>query len=61
MKKLLKKVENLMVAASFAESGEHETAREILKEEKGKDLEREERISPTKKVRRELRVPGIDR
>ena len=33
MKKLIRKIEKLMVAATFAEAGEHETAREIMKEE----------------------------
>ncbi len=37
MKKLIKKVETLMAAAAFAEAGEHETAREIMKEEKRSD------------------------
>jgi hypothetical protein len=33
MKTLLKKVETLMAAAAFAEEGEFETARQIMKEE----------------------------
>jgi hypothetical protein len=33
MKNLLKKVETLMAAAAFAEEGEFETARQIMKEE----------------------------
>ena len=37
MKRLLKKVETLMAAATFAEAGDHETAREIMKEEKRSD------------------------
>ena len=37
MKKLIRKVETLMAAATFAEAGEHETAREIMKEEKRSD------------------------
>ena len=34
MKKLLKKIEKIMVAIAFAEANEHKTALEILKEEK---------------------------
>jgi hypothetical protein len=52
MKKLLKKVENLMVAATFAEAGEHETAEEILKEEKR--LEKRDATRPTQRPR----LPG---
>lgn len=33
MKSLLKKVETMMAAAAFAEEGEFETARQIMKEE----------------------------
>ena len=34
MKSLLKKFETAMVAASFAEEGEFETARQIMKEDR---------------------------
>jgi len=34
MKKLMKKIEDAMSAVAFAEAGEHETAREILKGQK---------------------------
>ncbi|RJQ51360.1 MAG: hypothetical protein C4526_10265 [Nitrospiraceae bacterium] len=34
MKKFLKKLETVYAAAAFAEAGEFETAREMLKEEK---------------------------
>jgi|GEM_PF-1177557 len=33
LKKLSKRFETLMTAAAFAEAGEHDTARELLKEE----------------------------
>jgi hypothetical protein len=34
MKKLLRKFETMMTAAAFAEAGEHETARQIMNEDK---------------------------
>ena len=36
MKKLFKKFETMMVAATFAEAGEFETARQIMKEDERK-------------------------
>jgi len=33
MKRLTKKLEKFMMAITFAEAGEHDTAREIMKEE----------------------------
>jgi len=54
MKKLIKKLETLMTAAAFAESGEHDTAREILKEEKR--LEKREITRPTQRPRPRLRA-----
>jgi hypothetical protein len=59
MKKLAKKLERLFTAAAFAEEGEVEMAREILREE---ERPREvDRISPTMRGRKELRAPGIKR
>ncbi len=55
MKKLAKKLERLFTAAAFAEAGEHDTAREILREEERP--RQVNRISP----RKELRAPGIER
>ena len=54
MKKLIKKIETLMAAATFAEAGEHETAREIMKEEKRSDKRDDAR--PTTRPRPELRA-----
>jgi hypothetical protein len=34
MKKLLRKFETMMTAVAFAEAGEHETARQIINEDK---------------------------
>jgi hypothetical protein len=40
MKSLLKKFETAMVAASFAEEGEFETARQIMKEDRSRKTDR---------------------
>ena len=59
MKKLTKKLERLFTAAAFAEAGEYDTAREILREqERPREVDR---ISPTTRARKELRAPGIKR
>ncbi|MBF0506803.1 MAG: hypothetical protein HQL09_08200 [Nitrospirae bacterium] len=57
MKRLFKKFEALMMAASFAEEGEFETARQIMKESELKDTKRlstGKRQKPDK--RKELRA-----
>ena len=59
MKKLLKKLEDVYAASAFAEAGEFETAREIMREEDRP--QKVDRISPTKRARKELRAPGIKR
>jgi hypothetical protein len=59
MKKILKRLEDMMVAATFAEAGEFETAKEILREEERP--QNVDRISPTARIRKELRAPGIER
>jgi hypothetical protein len=56
MKGLMKKIENMFVAATFAEAGEFETARDILRE--NKRPQQEDRISRPSK---EIRAPGIRR
>jgi len=55
MKKLVKKLETLMAAATFAEAGEHETAREIMKEE-DKRPEKRDKIRPSQRPRTGLRA-----
>ncbi len=59
MKKLAKKLERLFSAVAFAEAGEFDTAREILREEERP--QKVDRVSPTKRTRKELRAPGIER
>lgn len=55
---ITKKLENMFAAAAFAEAGEHETAREILKENETRKTDRK---SASKKARKEMRAPGIKR
>jgi hypothetical protein len=52
MIKLLKRLETLLAAASFAEEGEFETARQIMKEE---TLRKTDRPSPYKQKRTSTR------
>ncbi|NWF74984.1 MAG: hypothetical protein HXY53_00180 [Nitrospirae bacterium] len=59
MKKLAKKLEKLFSAIAFAEAGEYDTAREILREEERE--QKREIIAPTLRPRKELRAPGIKR
>jgi hypothetical protein len=59
MRKIFRKLEDLMVAATYAEAGEFETARDILRE---KDRpQKVDRVSPTQRIRKELKAPGIKR
>jgi len=57
MKRFLKRLENIYAAVAFAEAGEFETAREIMREEKRP--QKVERITP--RPRKQLRAPGMDR
>jgi hypothetical protein len=57
MKKLMKKIENIYAAVAFAEAGEHETAREILREDKRP--QKRDRMS--QRPRKQLRAPGMER
>ncbi len=58
MKGLVEKFENMFVAATFAEAGEFDTAREILREKRPRNVDR---ISPTGRTGKELRAPGVGR
>jgi hypothetical protein len=59
MTRLWKRLETMFVAATFAEAGEYEMAKEILREEERP--QKVDRISPTPRPRKELRAPGIKR
>lgn len=57
MRKFLRKIENIYAAVAFAEAGEFETAREMLRDEE-RDQKRK-RIHPRKTTRKRLRAPGM--
>lgn len=56
MKRLAKKFERLMMAVTFAEAGEHETAREIMREDRKTD-----RIAPQKRPDKIMRASSPPR
>lgn len=56
MKRLSEKFQKMMMAATFAESGEHETAREIMKEN-----EKTDRIRPAKRADKTMRASSPPR
>jgi hypothetical protein len=56
MKRLSEKLEKAMMAVTFAEAGEHETAREIMKED-----EKTDRIRPTKSADKTMRASSPPR
>ncbi len=51
MKWLSEKLEKLMMAVTFAEAGEHEAAREILREDRKTD-----RVKPQKRADKTMRA-----
>ena len=59
MKGLMKRLENMFVAATFAQAGEFETARDVLREDKRP--QKIDRVTPSSRPRKELRAPGIER
>jgi hypothetical protein len=59
MKGLMKRLENVFVAATFTEVGEFETARDILREDKR--AQKVDRITPSIRPRKQLRARGIER
>ena len=58
MKRLMQKLDRIFVAATFAEAGEFETARDIQREDKRP--QKVDRIT-TSRPRKELQAPGIRR
>lgn len=56
---LREKSERLMLAITFAEAGDQETAREFLRE--GKVLRKRVRPSPRPRLRKQLRTPSSHR
>ena len=59
MKSLSKKLERIFTAAAFAEAGEYDVAKVILREEERP--QKQYRISPTQRPRKVLRAPGMNR
>lgn len=51
MKGLFKKLEDIYAAAAFAEEGQHETAREILRERKSIDKQLRKRTDKDSRLR----------
>jgi hypothetical protein len=59
MKRLVQKLDRIFVAATFAEAGEFETAKDIMREDKRP--QKVDRITPSKRPGKEIRAPGIRR
>jgi hypothetical protein len=59
MKRLARKFENMMMAITFAEAGEHETAREMIRDNDRPD--RTDRAKPSKKAGKILRASAPPR
>ena len=58
MKGIVKKLENMFVAATFAEAGEFDTARDILREKRPRSVDR---ITPAVRTGKDMRAPGAGR
>ncbi len=51
MKRISEKFQKVMMAVTFAEAGEHETAREMMKE-----VEKTDRVKPSKRTDKTMRA-----
>ena len=56
--RIREKLERIMMAVSFAEAGEHDTARQILNE--GKRPRKSKRPTVRPRPRKELRAPSVN-
>jgi hypothetical protein len=59
MKRLMQKLDRIFVAATFAEAGEYDTARDILREDKRP--QKVDRVTPSRRPGTGMRAPGIGR
>ncbi len=59
MKGLMKRLENMMMAVTFAEAGEHDTAREILKETE--EAKKKNRVTPSQRPGKTMRASSRPR
>jgi hypothetical protein len=59
MKSISEKMERIFTAAAYAEAGEYDVAKVILREKERPP--KQYRISPTQRPRKVLRAPGMDR
>ncbi len=59
--KILKRLENIFSAAAFAEAGEHETARQILREDVAQDKAKREETGADRAKKHERANPTPSR
>lgn len=59
MKGFLRKLEDVYAAAAFAEAGEFDTARELLRDEERAQVRDRKQDSP--RPRKQMKAPGIKR
>jgi len=52
------RIEQIMMAITFAEAGEHETARRLLREQKR--MQKTQRPTPRSRPRASLRAPSLN-
>ncbi|MDA8079741.1 MAG: hypothetical protein M0Z79_12485 [Nitrospiraceae bacterium] len=59
MKRLMKRFENMMMAVTFAEAGEHDTARAIMKETE--ETKKKDRVTPSQRPGKTMRASSRPR